>query len=70
MVGPRTSGSEGRIEGLAWLIVLVGWDPIFEFEGMTYAEMDGAAKVDKVFSATLLRGGLFALLEILDTDSS
>ena len=24
---------------------MLGWDPIFEYEGLTYAEMDKAAKV-------------------------
>lgn len=41
---------------MVWLIVFAGWDPIFEFEGKTYAEMDKAAKVDKVlFSPVLSR---------------
>ena len=31
--------------GFTWLIGWVGWDPIFEFEGKTYAEMDKAEKV-------------------------
>lgn len=28
----------------------IGWDPIFEYEGQTYAEMDKAEKVKNVKS--------------------
>ena len=31
---------------------MIGWDPIFEYEGQTYAEMDKAEKV------SLSRGGM------------
>lgn len=39
-----------RIEHLLWRVQILihdpaGWDPIFEYEGKTYAEMDKEAKV-------------------------
>ena len=30
-------------------VVAIGWDPIFEYEGKTYAEMDKAEKVGRIF---------------------
>jgi hypothetical protein len=36
---------------------MVGWDPIFEYEGQTYAEMDMAAKVFRpLFPSDFLSG--------------
>lgn len=48
--------------------MFVGWDPVFEVEGKTFAEMDKNAKVDESFQS-LPSGRGWIVLDITVTDS-
>ena len=72
------SGEEPRCriflesERLFWLtgsVAFTGWDPIFEYEGKTYAEMDKAEKVGRsLFGPALFLIASSATLYRADTD--
>lgn len=43
--GPTAFGQSALLQmSIMWMLTYLGWDPIFEYEGQTYAEMD---KVEK-----------------------
>lgn len=46
--GKGNFGELAQLDKDEWLTLCVwtGWDPIFEYEGQTYAEMDKSYKVD------------------------
>lgn len=41
---PIQGGGSGKLDNLL-IVFVIGWDPCFEYEGQTYAEMDKDEKV-------------------------